>query len=222
MKLQNYEMQLIKRSQINPAPYNPRIIEEGARKRLKKKMKQVGLLSPLIWNKRSGNLVSGHQRLSVLDELEKYKPGENDYDINVAACDLDDKTEKEMVVFLNNPSSQGDWDLGMLADLNLSSSIDFNDMGFIPADIDILFEGDSRFSEIFHDDGDVTAAKDTIGKIKDVRKKATAEFKDENRNDYYFTVVFNSVEEKRKMLRDIGVPVGDDFVDGDILRRRLR
>ena len=55
--------------QINPAPYNPREDLRPDDPRFKKLVKSVGefgLVEPLVWNKRSGNLVGGHQRLKVL------------------------------------------------------------------------------------------------------------------------------------------------------------
>jgi hypothetical protein len=184
-------------------------------------MKSVGLLSPVIWNEATGFLVSGHQRLSVLDDLEKYKPGENDYDIVVSCVQLNEKTEKEMVVFLNNPSAQGDWNLDKLADLKLTSMVSFEEMGFIQADVDILFSGDSKFSQLFHDNSDVTAAKDTLKKIKEVRSSANDKFAGQNSADYYFTVVCDSQEDKQKLMQVLGAPMHDEFVNSDMIRRRL-
>jgi hypothetical protein len=46
----------IKRSQIDFAAYNPRRISEGNKKRLKKSLKEYGLVQDPIWNKRTGGL----------------------------------------------------------------------------------------------------------------------------------------------------------------------
>ena len=70
-RFQKFESQDIGREQIQNAPYNPRYIDTAARNKLKEKIKKVGLVETLVWNKQTGNLVSGHQRLSILDELEK-------------------------------------------------------------------------------------------------------------------------------------------------------
>ena len=57
-------------------PYNPRIIGEGAEKRLRAFIKKHGLFGTIIWNERTGNIVSGHQRLKALDYNEKFRrPG---------------------------------------------------------------------------------------------------------------------------------------------------
>lgn len=41
---------------------------------------------PLVWNRRTGILVSGHQRLKALDALE----GTEDYELTVSVIDVDD------------------------------------------------------------------------------------------------------------------------------------
>ena len=71
-KFQKGEERYILRSQIKEAPYNPRIIGEGAEKRLRAFIKKHGLFGTIIWNERTGNIVSGHQRLKALDYNEKY------------------------------------------------------------------------------------------------------------------------------------------------------
>lgn len=58
-KYQNYDTETISRQDIKNAPYNPRIMDKDAKKRLKKAIQQHGLVSALTWNKRTGNLVGG-------------------------------------------------------------------------------------------------------------------------------------------------------------------
>ena len=49
---------------------------EGAEKRLRAFIKKHGLFGTIIWNERTGNIVSGHQRLKALDYNEKFRrPG---------------------------------------------------------------------------------------------------------------------------------------------------
>ena len=84
-KYQAYETDTISRDMIKNAPYNPRIMDEGAKKRLKRNIAKHGLVSALTWNKRTGNLVGGHQRLEQLDALEKSK----DYELTVCVVDVD-------------------------------------------------------------------------------------------------------------------------------------
>ena len=63
-KFQKGEERYILRSQIKEAPYNPRIIGEGAEKRLRAFIKKHGLFGTIIWNERTGNIVSGQREVS--------------------------------------------------------------------------------------------------------------------------------------------------------------
>ena len=77
------------------------------------------MLGGIVWNEVTGNLVSGHQRISVIDEVNKYNPDTrtNDYLIRVEVVHMDEKTEKEQNIFMNNRSVQGDFDSDMLKDM---------------------------------------------------------------------------------------------------------
>ena len=62
----------LNRSAIHFADYNPRLSDES-RKTLKRGIKKFGLVGGIVVNKRTGlTVVSGHQRLSVMDELQKF------------------------------------------------------------------------------------------------------------------------------------------------------
>lgn len=52
------------RDRIKNALYNPRTIDRFARQKLEADLKKVGLLAPLTVNRRTGNIVGGHQRLA--------------------------------------------------------------------------------------------------------------------------------------------------------------
>ncbi len=107
---QKFEAVTIHRSKLQNAPYNPRTMTAKARAKLKKNISKVGLLEPPIWNKRTGNLVGGHQRLSIMDALEKSP----DYSLTVAVVDLSEKEEREQNIALNNGEAQGEWDFDKL------------------------------------------------------------------------------------------------------------
>lgn len=94
------------RSLIKNAPYNPRLIDDDARKRLQRELKAGGLVEAAVWNKRTGNLVGGHQRLTILDDLHEGKP----YSVPVDVIDCDEKEEKRLNVALNSPDMQGRYD----------------------------------------------------------------------------------------------------------------
>lgn len=129
----------LKRSAIRFASYNPRKISEESRKTLKRGIKKFGLVGGIVVNKRTGfTVVSGHQRLSVMDELQKYDPDnhENDYRIRVDVVDMDEKSEKELNILANNPNAQGSWDYDALREL--MPDIDYKDAGLTEADLNMI------------------------------------------------------------------------------------
>lgn len=129
----------LKRSQVHFAEYNPRVIDDEERKRLKKGIRKYGLLGGLICNKRTGyTIVQGHQRISVMDELTKYnsETNENDYELRFDVIDVDLKTEKEVNVLLNNQNAQGRYDEDKMA--QIIPEIDWKDAGLTDADLNIF------------------------------------------------------------------------------------
>lgn len=125
----------LKRSQITPAIYNPRTIDVNARKRLKKSLKDFGVVGGIIVNKRTGyTIVGGHQKVSILDEIYKYPA--NDYSLRVEVVDVDEKMEKTMNIALNNSSITGEWNYDALREL--IPDIDYKDAGLTEQDLDII------------------------------------------------------------------------------------
>lgn len=125
----------LNRSAIHFADYNPRKLSEESRKTLKRGIKKFGLVGGIVVNKRTGlTVVSGHQRLSVMDELQKFP--ENDYKIRVDVIDVDEKQEKELNILINNPNAQGTWDYDALA--RLIPDIDYKDAGLTDADLNMI------------------------------------------------------------------------------------
>jgi hypothetical protein len=53
---------------LKPSPDNPRTIDDHARKGLRYSLDEFGNISGITWNKRSGHLVAGHQRIAILSE----------------------------------------------------------------------------------------------------------------------------------------------------------
>ena len=95
-------------SKLNPAKYNPRKdLKPGDTEyeKLKRSMAEFGYVEPIIWNKRTGNIVGGHQRYKILKDM-KYKEAE------CVIVDLDDNREKALNVALNKIS--GEFDIPLL------------------------------------------------------------------------------------------------------------
>lgn len=127
----------ISRSCIHFANYNPRKITDSALKKLKQNIKRVGMLGGIIWNEQTNNLVSGHQRVTVLDQLNGYDGTEGtDYTLRVDKVNLSEKEEKEQNVFMNNQSVQGEFDIDALR--NLLPDIDFKSAGLTEQDLSII------------------------------------------------------------------------------------
>jgi len=63
-------IQVIDIDKLNPAKYNPRVdLKPGdpEYEKLKRSIKEFGYVEPIVWNKRTGNVVGGHQRLKILE-----------------------------------------------------------------------------------------------------------------------------------------------------------
>lgn len=158
-KVEKYEMKVVKRSEINLADYNPRTIDKDAKKRLKQGLKKFGLVSPLLVNGNNMTLISGHQRLSVMDELEKYPS--NDYEINVSVVYLSKEDEMALNVQMNNTSMMGDFDIDALTGM-INLGADVHNMGFSESDIDIMFGDNPDIVDFLSDSEEVEQSKEQI------------------------------------------------------------
>ncbi len=107
------ETRIIKRSQINLNPYNPKKHSDKAISDQKKNIQKVGYLGGITWNETTCNLIDGHRRLMALDSNYKYD-GSNDYDLKVEVVHFDSKTEKEQMTYMAIGSTKAD--LQMIAD----------------------------------------------------------------------------------------------------------
>lgn len=214
-KYQAYETETISRDQIKNAPYNPRIMDDGAKKRLKKNIARHGLVSALTWNKRTGNLVGGHQRLEQLDALEKSQ----DYELTVCVVDVDEREEAALNVQLNNPSMQGEWDLDKLAGISEEFDLDMSDdLGFTQTDIDFMFDGDERFSQLFESEEGEKMRGD-LEAVKAARKESAEKLKERNSIEWYVGIVFETKEDRNRFLREISIPVHEQYVTEEQIRR---
>lgn len=213
---EKFEMNVIPRNEIKGADYNPRIISKDAEKRLRKMIAKHGLVQPPVWNKRTGNLVAGHQRLAALDALEKSQ----DYMLQVAVIDVPLREEKTLNVQLNNPSMQGDWDLDKLIFLADDAHISAEEMGFSESDAAVLF-GETDFENVFEDNEDVKEAKTTLQEIKKYRAETMEKLKAQSSADFYFTVVCESDEQKRNLLKALGIPDWESFVTGRTVAAKM-
>lgn len=228
-KHQAFEIQLMRRADLAAAPYNPRMISPYAREQLKAKIQAVGLVEPLVWNMRTGNLVSGHQRLSILDQLE----GTDQYELEMSVVNLDQAAEKELVVFLNNTTAQGTWNEDLLAELLKDTGVTLEGMGWTPADLQIEFPdlpvpehlqptGEAGF--VAEQEAAVQESVDEFDAIKEARKKAREEARGDVQNDadYVLVIAFQTSKDKSQFLRVNGMMAGVTHMTADELAMLLK
>lgn len=141
-------IQRIKTNILNPAGYNPRKdLKPGdvEYEKLKRSIEEFGYVEPVIWNKSTGNVVGGHQRLKILHQM-------GFEEVDCVMVDLDEQKEKALNIALNKIS--GEWDNEKLAllisDLN-DSAFDISLTGFDTAEIDELFK--DKINDKIREDG---------------------------------------------------------------------
>ncbi|MBF0523274.1 MAG: DNA modification methylase [Candidatus Omnitrophica bacterium] len=161
------EVLKVKVSQLRPAEYNPRVdLKPGDSEyeKLKACMTEFGCVETPVWNRRTGNLVSGHQRLKILIE-------QGAEEVEVSIVDLPLEKEKLLNVALNKIS--GSWDDSKLAILidEISHLPDCNLglTGFEPEEIStILDEHFQPKEESFDFDGAVESIDEPVTKPGDI------------------------------------------------------
>ena len=97
--------------QLKPAAYNPRKdLQPGdpEYEKLKRSMQEFGYVEPIVWNKRTGNIVGGHQRYKILLDMGMQE-------VDCVVVDLGEAKEKALNLALNK--IQGDWDYPKLKDI---------------------------------------------------------------------------------------------------------
>ncbi|MBQ9167058.1 MAG: DNA modification methylase [Oscillospiraceae bacterium] len=149
-----------------PADYNPRKdLKPGDAEyeKLKRSIEQFGYVEPVIWNRLTGRVVGGHQRLKVLMDMGMSE-------VDCVVVELSEEKEKALNIALNKIS--GEWDKDKLAllitDLQ-GADFDVSLTGFDPAEIDDLFK-DSLKDGVQDDGFDIEAElkQPTITKPGDI------------------------------------------------------
>ena len=130
------EIMKMKLSELRPAQYNPRkALRPGdpAYEKLKNSILTFGNVEPIVWNRTTGNVVGGHQRLSVLLDL-----GVEESEVSVV--DLTEVEEKQLNIALNKIT--GEWDeeklVILLSDIT-GEGADATVTGFDEMELELLF-----------------------------------------------------------------------------------
>ena len=188
-----------------------------------------------MWNEKTGNLVGGHQRLSVLDELE----GNQDYELTVDVVSMSPARETEANVFLNNPDAQGTYDLEKLAILFNEGDLTPEGAGWSPLELDTIFEGtdllavaepETQIEESAEKLAEMKAANGTTSNgdairdpvkheaVKAERERAREKMEALNEADdeeFYSVVVFGSFDARAKFNAYFDSDVESKNVDGN-------
>lgn len=158
------DIQKLSIEKLNPSAYNPRKdLKPGDAEyeKLRRSIEEFGYVEPIIWNKRTGNIVGGHQRYKVLVALGYTV-------VDCVVLDIDEQKEKALNVALNKIS--GEFDIPLLTDLLKdigASGFDVSLTGFDAAEMDALFR-DSIVGGIKEDDFDEPLPETPVSKQGDI------------------------------------------------------
>lgn len=236
----------LKRSMIHFADYNPREIDEEERKNIKRGIKKFGLLGGLVVNKQTGfTIVQGHQRIGVMDELEKYDPQthDNDYVVRAEVIDVDLKTEMVINILLNNPNAQGSWNREKLK--AIVPQVEYKDAGLSDSDIsllglDYMFQtsaeqdiADSLGSLMQETEEEKAAEREEraaerqaeraakVAHMKQVKQEVReAAQKTADNMDAYVMLSFSTIEARNVFLQRFGFPADSKFIKGEDFDQR--
>ena len=96
------EIRVVRFEDVKPMLDNPRVIDEKSFRGLKASIDRFGYVEPIIWNEDTGNIVGGHQRFRVLQEMGATEA--KMVIVNVAKAE-----EMSLNLTLNNPEIEGEY-----------------------------------------------------------------------------------------------------------------
>lgn len=108
MNISKVVIQTIQLEKLRPADYNPRknlTKEDKEYQKLERSLKSFGNVQPIVYNQKTGNVVSGHQKLKILQE-QGFK------ETDCVIINLNEEEEKALNIALNKIT--GKWDYSKL------------------------------------------------------------------------------------------------------------
>lgn len=227
-KTEKFVIKEIHRSAIKNAPYNPRTINEKQRSGLKRNLKKIGLVYPLVWNESTGNLVSGHQRISLCDEIN----GTNDYTLTMSVVQLSLKDEIQQNIFLNSTTYQGEFDLIKLKETMIEHELDYKDCGLDEYDLSVININPKDIKIFGNETKDETETKDEEAEFEEVltheeKKEAIKQIKKDIQKSYentdhvknvdaYVIMSFSNIDNKEAFCRRFDIPIGETIFKGEV------
>ncbi len=223
-KFKQSETIVIKRSQINFAEYNSKHHTDASIKEMQKNFKQVAFLGGMVWNRTTGNLVSGHKRLMAMDLINKYD-GKNDYEVKVEAIELTEKQEKEQNVWMDARSTNTPQDLTLLAEI--LPEIDIANTGLTEQDLNLIQievpnftfgDSDAIIQNIETTKQDyeqkkqklIEAKKTLKGNVKNMQQEAL------QKADTYVILSFDNSDNKAEFMERFGYNTQENIIKGEV------
>lgn len=221
-KLKQSETRIIKRSQINLNPINPKRHSEERIKLQKKNLQKVGFLGGIVWNEASGNIIDGHRRIKAMDLYYKYDgTTKTDYEVKVEVVTLDEKTEKQQLAYMAAGNTKPDIDL--LA--NFIPDIDYSEIGLDTNEInDILAISQADAISLSESLDDLISPVDSYEEKKRHMKEVKQQVKEQavqrqQDEEAYITLSFSSFEAKSDFCDLLGISTDYKFAKGeDVLK----
>lgn len=233
-ELKQSETRIIKRSQINLNPINPKRHSDEKVKLQKKNLQKIGFLGGIVWNEKSGNLIDGHRRIKAMDLHYKYDgTSKTDYDVKVEVVALDDKAEKEQLTYMAVGNTKPDIDLiaGYISDIDYTNvGLDIGELNEILSintempsmldSVDDLLSPLPSFDEIETPSADEKTYDEKKEHMKAIKQQVRESAIERQQNEEaYITLSFSSYNAKEDFCDLLGISTDDKFVKGeDVLR----
>jgi len=236
----NIEIQVMPISALKNNPRNPRQISDLALSRLQKSVERFGLVEPIVYNKRSGCIVGGHQRVKALKQL-----GEKE--ATVVVVDLDETDEKALNIALNSTSLMGEFVQesvdAILQEIHGQNRQLAEDIGFAGRDMDLNMrikeeygEVGEKLNEVIKEtphwsdfSGDRPTKEELIEdnpklvKFLEERERANVRMQDADDPNFWLCLVFQSWDQKQEFLErfpDLVTEYGM-YVDGEAFAKAV-
>lgn len=94
-------------------------------------------------------------------------------------------------------------------------------MGFSDLDVDFMFDGDDRFTEMFETE-EAEATKEQIAEIHEARGAMKGKLDERTSLQWYTTLVFKDEQEMREFYKKINTPFSERYLSAEVLKRLNR
>lgn len=235
-QLRTSETRIIRRTQINLNPLNPKKHTDEAVKLQRKNLEKVGYLGGIVWNEVTGNLIDGHRRIHAMDAYYRFDGTKNDYDVKVEVVSMKLEDEKQQLAYMAVGDTKADMNLlaEFAADIDISeigltgneeeqlqaifkSVNDMGDISIVSMDTLIDEPEESEAEEMTEEEK--FRAKQKIKANKQEHKEAAIEAA--YNETAYLTISFSTYEGYLGMCEMFGHNPEEKFMKGEELMAKL-